>query len=180
VGIETLAVKKSTGEKLFYHNDHLGGVNVITAQNGNLAQLAEYDPWGTISRQEGSGETLLRFTGQELDVETELMYYGGRYYDPELSRFVSPDPFVADMFNPQSLNRYAYVLNNPFTLIDPDGFFHRYKDSGSFFTSPLGIVFQDRSLHCHHCDGIAAICRNCLFYAPGYRAQWVWVWPLTI
>jgi hypothetical protein len=58
VGIETLAVKKSTGEKLFYHNDDLGGVNVITDHNGIVAQLAEYDPWGTISRSQGGGKQI--------------------------------------------------------------------------------------------------------------------------
>jgi uncharacterized protein RhaS with RHS repeats len=50
VGTEMLAAKKSptTGseQQLFYHNDHLGGVNVITDISGNKVQLNEYDPWG--------------------------------------------------------------------------------------------------------------------------------------
>ena len=53
VGNETLAAKKG-GDKLFYHNDHLGGVNVITDIFAVLVQLDEYDPWGKVSRPEGA------------------------------------------------------------------------------------------------------------------------------
>ena len=46
----------------------------------------------------------------------------GRLYDPKLRRFITPDPFVTDPFNPQGLNRYSYVQNNPLTYTDPSGF----------------------------------------------------------
>jgi RHS repeat-associated protein len=76
-----------------------------------------------------------RFTGQELDPETELYYYGGRYYDYQISRFISPDPFVQSIYDPQNLNRYSYVVNNPQNYIDPDGYFHQFKKKkkGGFF-----------------------------------------------
>jgi hypothetical protein len=57
IGIENVAAKKSTGEKLFYHNDHLGGVNVITDDWGSRVQLIEYDPWGKVSREDGIGDS---------------------------------------------------------------------------------------------------------------------------
>ncbi|PYM91302.1 MAG: hypothetical protein DME04_19325 [Candidatus Rokuibacteriota bacterium] len=114
--------KKSTGVVLFYHNDHLGGVNVVTDASGARVQLEEYDPWGQESRAEGTADPTHRFTGKELDPETGLYYYGGRYYDATLGRFVSADPFVPAPTNPQSLNRYGYVINNPANLIDPSGF----------------------------------------------------------
>jgi RHS repeat-associated protein len=117
------AAKKSTGQVLFYHNDHLGGVNVISDATGARVQLIEYDPWGTVSREEGVAEPTVRFTGQRLDPETGLMYYVGRYYDQALARFISPDPFVPARFDPQSLNRYGYVLNNPANIVDPSGYF---------------------------------------------------------
>jgi RHS repeat-associated protein len=122
IGIETFASKKGT-TKYFYHNDHLGGVNVITDINGAQVQLNEYDPWGKVSKSTGNVDPTHRFTGKELDPESGLYYYGGRYYDPELARFVSADPFVPQPSDPQSLNRYSYVLNNPVNLIDPDGHF---------------------------------------------------------
>jgi len=115
--------KKSTGAVLFYHNDHLGGVNVVTDESGTRVQLVEYDPWGQVSRSEGNADPTHGFTGKELDPETGFYYYGGRYYDAGLARFISADPFVPTPANPQSLNRYSYVLNNPVNLIDPSGYF---------------------------------------------------------
>ena len=54
-------------------------------------------------------------------VGTGLMYYNARYYHPALGRFVSADTIVPEAGNPQSLNRYAYVLNNPLRYVDPNG-----------------------------------------------------------
>jgi RHS repeat-associated protein len=61
-----------------------------------------------------------KFTGQKLD-STGLYFYNARYYDPEIGRFISADPVGQTMFNPQSLNRYTYVLNNPLKYTDPNG-----------------------------------------------------------
>jgi RHS repeat-associated protein len=61
-----------------------------------------------------------KFTGQRLD-QTGLYYYGARYYDANIGRFISPDSIVPDPSNPQSLNRYSYCLNNPLRFIDPSG-----------------------------------------------------------
>jgi hypothetical protein len=47
----------------------------------------------------------------------------GRVYDPTLGRFTSPDPFIQYADNPQSYNRYSYVLNNPLSFTDPSGYF---------------------------------------------------------
>jgi RHS repeat-associated protein len=122
IGSETLASKRGAN-KYFYHNDHLGGVHVITDSAGNQVQLSEYDPWGVVSKQVGNIDPTHRFTGQELDPETGFHYYGGRYYDQDISRFVSPDPYVQEPDLPQNLNRYSYVLNNPQSLVDPSGHF---------------------------------------------------------
>src|SRR5690606_13868382 len=80
-----------------------------------------------------------RFTGQILDPETGLYYYGGRYYDADVGRFVSPDPFIQAPYDSQNLNRFTYVLNNPQNYIDPSGYFHRGKKS-SFWKSFGGII----------------------------------------
>jgi RHS repeat-associated protein len=154
-GNDILAAKKSTGEKLFYHNDHLGGINVITNAGGTRAQLVEYDPWGKVTRSEGDADPRHRFTGQELDLESGLYYYGGRYYDQEISKFLSADPIVQAPANPQNLNRYTYVINNPQTLVDPSGhmFFWflgvmisavvnqtTHSDIGTAISSPIGYL----------------------------------------
>lgn len=126
IGTEIYASKIGQ-TKFFYHNDHLGGVNIITDSFGNIGQRTEYSIWGGVSYSSGAIDTTHRFTGQEFDAETGLYYYGGRYYDAETGRFISPDPFIQEPYNPQNLNRYTYVLNNPQNLIDPTGFNHETK-----------------------------------------------------
>ncbi len=61
----------------------------------------------------------LRFTGKERDAESGLDNFGARYFGSSMGRFMSPDPLGGDMTNPQSLNRYAYALNNPLRYTDP-------------------------------------------------------------
>jgi hypothetical protein len=55
-----------------------------------------------------------------------LYFYGARYYDPVLGRFISADPTTARPFDPQALNRYSYARNNPLRFIDPSG--HLFED----------------------------------------------------
>jgi RHS repeat-associated protein len=69
-----------------------------------------------------------RFTGKERDNESGNDYFGARYYASSMGRWLSPDwsakimpvPY-AKLDNPQSLNLYAYVLNNPLKTVDKDG-----------------------------------------------------------
>ena len=66
--------------------------------------------------------TPYRFTGQREEEALGLYYYGARWYDPELRRFIQPDTIVPQPGNPQSLNRYSYCLNNPVRYTDPSGY----------------------------------------------------------
>lgn len=50
-----------------------------------------------------------------------LDYFEARYYGSSMRRFMRPDALGGDLTNPQSLNKYAYVLNNPLTNTDPIG-----------------------------------------------------------
>jgi len=66
--------------------------------------------------------TTIGYTGQRRDTGLgSLMFYNARYYSPLLSRFVSADSIVPEPGNPQALNRYAYVFNNPLKYVDPSG-----------------------------------------------------------
>lgn len=68
--------------------------------------------------------TPLNFTGKERDTESGNDYFGARYYGSSMGRMMSPDPsglYFADPTNPQSLNLYSYVLNNPLVNTDPTG-----------------------------------------------------------
>ena len=63
------------------------------------------------------------FTGKERDAETGLDYFGARYYGSNIGRFSSADPLLGSLnpADPQTLNRYSYVMNHPLALVDPDG-----------------------------------------------------------
>ncbi|HSC72504.1 MAG TPA: RHS repeat-associated core domain-containing protein, partial [Candidatus Methylomirabilis sp.] len=105
----------------FPHGDHLGSLNVLTKATGE-AQRLTYLPFGETHTNTGTVDfDPYRFTGQEQDPETGLYYYGARYYNPALGRFISADNLVPDAGDPQTLNRYSYVRNNPINLVDPSG-----------------------------------------------------------
>jgi RHS repeat-associated protein len=74
-----------------------------------------------------SGGTDKLFTGQRLD-DTGLYYYGARYYEPTIGRFLSPDSISPNFMNPQSFNRYSYVFNNPLKYNDPSGSWPNWAD----------------------------------------------------
>jgi RHS repeat-associated protein len=63
----------------------------------------------------------VHFTGKERDTESGNDNFGARYFGSSTGRFISPDSQVGTLTNPQTLNRYAYVLNNPLIFIDPTG-----------------------------------------------------------
>jgi RHS repeat-associated protein len=65
--------------------------------------------------------THIGFTGKWHDDELQLDYFGARYYDASMGRFVSIDPAAFSQGNLQSFNRYAYANNNPYKFVDPDG-----------------------------------------------------------
>jgi RHS repeat-associated protein len=62
-----------------------------------------------------------KFTGKERDAESGLDNFGARYDSSSLGRFMSPDPLAGHTEDPQTLNRYVYVRNNPLNLTDPTG-----------------------------------------------------------
>lgn len=63
------------------------------------------------------------FTGKERDAESGNDYFEARYNGSSMGRMLSPDPVGGDMTNPQSLNKYAYALNNPLRFTDPTGLY---------------------------------------------------------
>ncbi len=135
----------SAGELVFYHTDHLGSTTAITDATGNVLQLLEYDPWGQVTKDIGDNYAHYRYTGQEYDPEIGLYNYKARLYAPGIGRFISPDPIVPDPANPQSLNRYAYVLNNPLRYVDPSGYGWWKKFWRSFektFIRPIAKAFK--------------------------------------
>lgn len=105
----------------YYHKDHLGNTSIMTDSEGSDEGTTDYMPFGTIRSQTEESHTSYMFTDQELDNSTNLYNYDARLYDPVIGRFISADTTVQDWYNPQSLNRYSYCLNNPLIYVDPSG-----------------------------------------------------------
>ena len=183
-----MAVRQN-GTPYYLHTDHLGSTSVTSAASRNEVGRQTYFAFGSTRTTSGDLHTDYTFTGQKLDADAGLMYYGARYYDWVLGRFISADTLVPDapttrlssltvnfsspIFvaelgreyrwsayraspsqqmsigempkglgavqsfqepmirsslqakgpdDPQNLNRYAYVRNNPLRYIDPSGY----------------------------------------------------------
>jgi RHS repeat-associated protein len=144
----------------YYHTDHLESSTVITDQNGNKVEELLYYPFGEILSDSSPTKVKYKFAGHEFDSETELIYMKARYYDPKLARFISPDPVVPvrveqynyrdfkmtqfrQLTNPQALNRYSYVANNPIVFRDPFGLdkVSTWLGIGSYGVNTVGLAF---------------------------------------
>jgi len=105
--------KKTTmhGEShtFYYHTDHAGSTRLVTDESTHIVSAVTYHPFGEPCIK-GSEKYL--FCRKEMDA-TGLYYFGARYYDCDVGRFITRDPFKGMIHNPQILNRYTYCRNNP-------------------------------------------------------------------
>ena len=127
LGGRLLATQTSlgTGEAVeFSHPDLLGTRLVSNAAQGTAFEQANL-PFGVALQSESTvGETNRRFTSYDRSNTTGIDYAVNRFYDPMQGRFTQADPIrmaAASLGNPQSLNLYAYVNNDPVNKVDPSG-----------------------------------------------------------
>jgi RHS repeat-associated protein len=127
-GARIARVDRPSGTVHYYFSDKLGSASVITDAGGNVQQQYFYYPYGGLISSIGSDPNHYKFNGKERDAESNLDEFGARYYTSAIGRFMTPDwadnatavPY-ANFGNPQSLNLYSFVENNPTTTGDPDG-----------------------------------------------------------
>jgi RHS repeat-associated protein len=127
-GTQRVAMRES-GTLYWLLTDHLGST-AITANGASGAKVAEvrYKAWGEDRYTSGTTPTTYRYTGQRWEAGLGLYFYRARWYDPALGRFAQPDTLVPNPADPQSLNRYAYVRNNPLRYMDSSG---HYEEEGT-------------------------------------------------
>jgi RHS repeat-associated protein len=111
----------------YFISDQLGTAQLEFASGGWPVWQGQFAPYGgELNAQKTQNN--YKFTGKERDAESGLDYFGARYYSSNMGRWMSPDwaakpeavPY-SDLANPQSLNLYGYVNNNPLSKTDPDG-----------------------------------------------------------
>jgi RHS repeat-associated protein len=112
---------------------------VKTAVNGTEAERWDHYPYGETWVPGAPGDQH-RYTGHLRDAESGNDIAGARYYSSARGRWLGVDPVPGDLANPQRLNRYAYVLNNPINYVDPDGRGEEPFDTGFRIVVSSGVL----------------------------------------
>ncbi|MBR9729667.1 RHS repeat-associated core domain-containing protein, partial [Shewanella intestini] len=119
----------------YHYQDNLNSTTVTADNNGDVTSREIYQAFGkrhhirngdsqpTISLigTQGGRADNKGYTGHEDVQDLSIIHMNGRIYDPDLGRFLSPDPYIGHIYADQNLNRYSYVLNNPMAYTDPSG-----------------------------------------------------------
>lgn len=129
----------NTSGRQYLVPDHLGSTRLMLSNGGTVQSRTDYYPFGQEIEADSTYRTAglgyqskpaadadwqrVRFTGKQRDAETGLDYFETRYLSSAQGRFTSPDPLLSSgrPDQPQSWNRYSYVLNNPLKFTDPTG-----------------------------------------------------------
>jgi RHS repeat-associated protein len=128
LGIDEVLQRTETTSTRNLLSDGLGSTLALTDNAGTVQTEYTYEPFGNTVTSGAASANPSQYTGREND-GTGLYYYRARYYHPGLQRFISEDP---SRFRAGDVNLYAYVLNDPFNLVDP---------SGRQFVQALGACF---------------------------------------
>jgi len=117
--------RDSSSNVFYYFADNLG-TSRVNVQAGQTTPCydADFYPFGVERVITNTCPQDYKFTGKERDAESGLDYFGARYYASNIGRFSSADLKglgLRHLLNPQKLNKYSYVLNNPLSLFDPNG-----------------------------------------------------------
>jgi RHS repeat-associated protein len=106
----------------YYYRDHLSNRSLASSTGATTGSVSTF-PFGE-SRLQSGAATKWQFTSYERDNaanDSGLDYANARFYSSRIGRFTSTDPLTGSLEDPQSLNRYSYVSNDPINTIDPSG-----------------------------------------------------------
>ncbi|MEZ5308394.1 MAG: RHS repeat-associated core domain-containing protein [Pyrinomonadaceae bacterium] len=130
----TIVEPTATAKANYLTNDTLGSPRILTDRDGNVGSRRDFLPFGgeipsgIVGRDFLQGYNVQdsirqKFTSYERDNESDLNFAQARMFGAPVGRFTSPDPAMASasVDNPQTWNRYVYVLNNPVKYSDPLG-----------------------------------------------------------
>ncbi len=132
----------AAGEEILYFINNAQGTPVMVVNEaGTVESRINMDEWGNLGDNTDKSEVNL--TGKKLDPSTNLYYFNQRYYDPEIGRFLTPDPAG------QALNPYLYCGNNPNGFIDPDGAWF-VSDWMKDFGKTAGFVYGATQAYMNH------------------------------
>jgi RHS repeat-associated protein len=120
-GGRRIARREASGTVLYYFNDRMQTNRAMTDSTGHVQQMSEFYPFGGEKVITGTLDNRFKFAGKRRDSETGLDHSPHRMYEQSIGRWLAVDRGRMHLGNPQSLNRYALVLNNPTNLYDALG-----------------------------------------------------------
>jgi len=145
-----LLAQDLNGVKTFFATDADG--NIVAAMNstGGLIETTVYSPYGDIVL--GGSRSRKDYEAKEYDSLTKQTDFNARMYNPNLAQFVQPDTQIKNVYDPQSINRYAFERNNPYRYTDPTGhFIVGYQKGGEAAMGP-GLGYATGTIYDVHGD----------------------------
>ena len=138
---QRVAMRQGSSTLYYLLTDHLGSTAITATSGGGISAEMRYFPWGGTRYTYGTTPTSFRYTGQREDGYINLYWYGSRWYDQALGRFIQPDTIVPESVQGvQAWDRYAYVSNSPIGIIDPTGHWGLSFNLSNFVNSVLNSV----------------------------------------
>ncbi len=113
--------QQSTSETEYFLTDALGSVRQLTNSDGEITLNRSYDPYGNVLASSGDGVSTFAFTGEQVDIYSNLLYLRARYYSTATGRFMSRDTWQGDANQPMSYNPWLFGFANPTKYYDPTG-----------------------------------------------------------
>ncbi|MEM6295413.1 MAG: RHS repeat-associated core domain-containing protein [Myxococcota bacterium] len=162
-GVVAVLEQDEEGERLrFIHSGELGSASVVTDESGNVVERLDFDPFGGerspfggAPTWTGDAEIDIGFTGHRKQEGFGLIDMGGRFYDPYVGRFASPDPFVTAPASSQGYDPFSYVRNDPLTYTDPSGYVPIPGYSGDWTNE--GVVDGVWWFSCDDCGDVGVV-----------------------
>ena len=120
-GIFSMATTGPAAARFYFLADALGSTSELTDGAGVTQASYSYDAWGQALQNFDLTANRRKFTGHYQDSETGLQYFGARYYDSSLGRFLTRDSRSGEPAEPISQNPFVYAHANPLMFRDLDG-----------------------------------------------------------
>ena len=105
----------------FYEYDGHGNVRLLTDTTGAVTDRYDYDAFGNILTQAGSTSNVYLYSGEQNDPNLGFYYLRARYLNSGSGRFVTPDVWSGNVFEPSTLHKYVFARNNSVNRVDPSG-----------------------------------------------------------
>jgi RHS repeat-associated protein len=119
---DDLISQNRSGQIRYYIYDGQGSTRQLTDMVQAITDTYVFDAFGIELNRTGTTENNYLYTGEQYDPNVGFYYLRARYYHAEVGRFITMDQFMGSIYDPSSLHKYLYCVNDPINRIDPSGY----------------------------------------------------------